>query len=318
MYVLIVCVILLAFVIWVHYRTEPFLAEPPGVQAKPPSVQAQPPAMDPALVTTYHQFATTIYNPFLETWQKAIVSSMSADQPQKALTSPSQLSSANQSATPPIPPQTEMNAYIANLSEKLGKPLPNITDPLPETIDITTFPTIAPMIPKDPAPYTNALTWINQQLTEAHAKLQSALKGESFTNLEGFDNQTCQDLSQCFEENPELIQQCGTALKKQGHQEQSQVLAQIKQFMGEKKFAGAFETNKKLVEDSKKIESQAKSGDLLNQMNLPSEPGITYTLPEGSDKLKKMDYAQQKAVKDAAPSMFSLKTMMDQINASLR
>lgn len=274
------------------------------------------PQIDPNLVTAYHEFATTVYNPFLVTWQKAIVSSISADQPQKPLTSPSQASSS--SATPTIPPQSEMNSYIANLSQKLGKPLPNITDPLPDAIDIVSFPAIAPKIPKDPVPYTNALLWINQQLTEAQAKLQSALKGESFMNLEGFDNQTCQDLSQCFQENPELIRQCGDALKKQGQQEQSQVLEQIKQFMKNKEWASAQKTNKKLVEQSKKIESDAKSGELLNQMNLPTEPGITYTLPAGSDKLQKMDYAKQKEVKEVAPSMFSLKTMMDQINANLR
>ena len=303
MYVPIVCVILLAIVVWIHYRTEPF--------ATP-----LPPPIDPVLVSTYHQFATTVYNPFLETWQKAIISSISADQPQKPLTDPSQTSSS--SATPTIPPQREMNSYIANLSQKLGKSLPNITDPLPDTIDIVTFSTIAPKIPADPAPYTNALAWINNQLTESMSKLQSALKGESFMNLEGFDNQTCQDLSKCFEENPDLIQQCGMALKKQGKMEQSQVLNQIKQFMNNKDFIRARKTNKDLVEQAKKIESDAKSGDLLNQMDLPAEPGIKYTLPGGSDKLQKMDYAQQKAMKDAAPSMFSLKTMMDQINANLR
>lgn len=304
MYVPIVCIILLVIVVWVHYRTEPFSPTP------------LPPPIDPVLVSTYHQFATTVYNPFLETWQKAIVSSISADQPQQPLTNPSQASSS--SATPTIPPQRDMNAYIANLSQKLGKPLPNITDPLPDTMDIITFSTIAPKIPADPAPYTNALTWINQQLIEAQAKLKSALKGESFMNLEGFDNQTCQDLSKCFEDNPELIRQCGMAMKKQGKMEQSQVLDQLKQFMKNKEFVRAYKTNKELVEQAKKIESDAKSGDLLNQMNLPSEPGIKYTLPAGSDKLQKMDYAKQKEVKEAAPSMFSLKTMMDQINANLR
>ena len=298
---------LLAIVLWVHYRTEPFATEP---------IATTIPQIDPALVATYHQFATTVYNPFLVTWQKAIVSSISADQPQEPLTSPSQTSAS--SAKPTIPPQSEMNAYIANFSQKLGKSLPNITDPLPDTIDIVSFPVIAPKIPADPVPYTNALMWLNRQLTEAQLKLKSALKGESFMNLEGFDNQTCQDLSQCFQENPELIQQCGAALKKQGQLEQSHVLSQIKQFMKNKEFVSAQQKNNELVEQSKKIESQAKSGELLNQMNLPTEPGIKYTLPDGSDKLQKMDYAKQKEVKEVAPSMFSLKTMMDQINANLR
>ena len=307
--------------IWTHCNITPFSAKPlaePLTEslAEPFAEPPITPAINPDLVVNYREFAATIYNPFLATWQKAIVSSISADQPQQPLKSPSQTSSS--SATPTIPPQKDMNAYIATLSQKLGKPLPNITDPLPDAIDIASFPTIAPKIPADPAPYTNALTWMNDQLTESLAKLQSALKGESFMNLEGFDNQTCQDLSQCFEENPELIRQCGLALKKQGLQEQSQVLNQIKKFMKNKEFVRALQKNKELVEHSKKIEAQAKSGDLLNQINLPAEPGIKYTLPFGSDKLKKMDYAKQKEVKEAAPSMFSLKIMMDQINANLR
>ena len=96
------------------------------------------------------------------------------------------------------------------------------------------------------------------------------------------------------------------------------MLNQIKQFMNNNNFIRAYKRNKDLVEQAKKIESDAKSGDLLNQMDLPAEPGIKYTLPDGSDKLQKMDYAKQKEVKEAAPSMFSLKTMMDQINANLR
>ena len=298
--------ILLVVVVWVHCRTEPFMTNSLTIT----------PVLDPALAKNYNQFATTVYNPFLATWQKAIVSSISADQPQQPLTSPSQVSSS--SGTPKIPPQSEMNAYIANLSQKVGKPLPNITEPLPENIDIVSLSTIAPKIPKDPAPYTNALEWMNQQLSASHTKLQSALKGESFMNLEGFDNQTCQDLSKCFEDNPELIRQCGVALKKQGEEEQSQLSDRIKQFVENKDLVRTLQTNKELVEKSKKIEEQAKSGDLLNQINLPTEPGIKYTLPEGSDKLKKMDFAQQKAVKDVAPSMFSLKILMDQINANLR
>ena len=255
-----------------------------------------------------------MYNEFLTTWQKAIVSSMSADQPQEPATSPSQ----SPSGTPPIPPNAQMNTYIANLSQLLGKSLPNMTDPLPPTIDINTFPVIAPKIPTNPAPYTNALQWMNKQLQEAHEKLQSALKGESFKDLEGFDDQTCQDLSKCFRDNPELAQQMTAALQEQQQKTQQQVSTQMKQFMANPAFAQAFRTNQQLVEQSKQVQNQAQSGELLNQMDLPAEPGIKYSLPEGSDKLSKMDYAKQQEVKAASPSMFSLKTLMDQINANLR
>ena len=300
MYVLLGCMIALIIVVWVHYRTEPFQNTPI-------------PTIDSELVTTYKAFAK-IYNEFLTTWQKAIVSSMSADQPQEAATSPSQAPSG----TPPIPPNAQMNAYIANLSQLLGKSLPNMTDPLPTTIDINTFPVIAPRIPTNPAPYTNALQWMNKQLQEAHEQLQSALKGESFKDLEGFDNQTCQDLSKCFRDNPELAQQMTAVLQEQQQKNQKQVSAQMKQFMANPAFAQAFRTNQQLVEQSKQVQNQAQSGELLNQMDLPAEPGIKYSLPAGSDKLLKMDYAKQQEVKAASPSMFSLKILMDQINANLR
>jgi len=300
MYVLLGCIIALIIVVWVHYQTEPFQNTPL-------------PTIDSELVTNYKAFAK-MYNEFLTTWQKAIVSSMSADQPQEPATSPSQ----SPSGTPPIPPNAQMNAYIANLSQLLGKSLPNMTDPLPPTIDINTFPVIAPKIPTNPAPYTNALQWMNKQLQEAHEKLQSALKGESFKDLEGFDDQTCQDLSKCFRDHPELAQQMTAALQEQQQKTQQQVSAQMKQFMANPAFAQAFRTNQQLVEQSKQVQNQAQSGELLNQMDLPAEPGIKYSLPEGSDKLSKMDYAKQQEVKAASPSMFSLKTLMDQINANLR
>jgi hypothetical protein len=300
MYVLLGCMIALIIVAWVHYRTEPFQNTPI-------------PTIDSELVTNYKAFAK-IYNEFLTTWQKAIVSSMSADQPQEAATSPSQ----SPSGTPPIPPNAQMNAYIANLSQLLGKSLPNMTDPLPTTIDINTFPVIAPRIPTNPAPYTNALQWMNKQLQEAHEQLQSALKGESFKDLEGFDNQTCQDLSKCFRDNPELAQQMTAVLQEQQQKTQQQVSAQMKQFMANPAFAQAFRTNQQLVEQSKQVQNQAQSGELLNQIDLPAEPGISYSLPAGSDKFLKMDYAKQQEVKAASPSMFSLKTLMDQINANLR
>ena len=301
MYVLVLCIIVLILVGWVHYQTEPFTT-------------AAVPTIDLGLVNNYHTFASTYYNPFLTVWTQSIVSAMSADQPQAPLTHPGQSSSS----APTIPPQAEMNAYIANLSQKLGKPLPNITDPLPDSIDITTFPTIAPKLPTDPAPYTNALTWINTQLQDAQVKLQSALKGESFRNLEGFDNQTCQDLSQCFQSNPELAQQCAAALQTQQKKTQQQVSLQIQKFLQDKAFAAAFQLNQTLVAQSKQVQNQAQSGDLLNQMKLPKEKDITFHLPAGSDKLKNMDYAKQQQIKETTPSMFSLKSLFDQINANLR
>ena len=308
MIAVILCIILLIVVVWIHYRTEPFVGE----------ANAAIPTLDPLLITNYQTFANDFYNPFLITWQKAIVSSMSADITQEPSTEPSQQPS---STTPPVPPHAEMNAYITNLSQQIGKPLPNITDPLPTTIDITTFPAIAPTIPTDPVPYRYALLWMNQHLTEAHEKLQSALKGESFKNLEGFDNQTCQDLSQCFNDNPLLADQLAGILQSQQKKTQQQITKQIQMFMNDKDLQSALETNKKLVEQSKKVQDQAQSGELLSQLNLPTETDTTYTLPDGHDAMDKMrqnNPTRYKEVQQAAPSMFALKGLTDQINRNLR
>ena len=301
-YVLFICFVLLIVVVWVHTRCtkhEPF--------------DTALPIIDPDLVQNYQAFVG-FYNPFLTHWQQAIVSAMTADQPQPPLTSPRQTVS---SGGPPIPPLSDMNAYIANLSQQKGTSFPNMTEPLPATIDLNSFSTIAPTLPSDPAPFVHALTWMNDQLEEAHAKLQSALKGESFMNLEGFENQTCQDLSQCFNDNPQFAEQLEAALQAHHQKTQTQVSAQLQQFMGNSDLIRENERNQRLVEQSKQVQNQAQSGELLNQLNLPSEPETPYTLPKGSDKLQKMSFAQQKQVKDAAPAMYSLKTTLDQINANL-
>lgn len=301
--IVILCIIALIIVVWVHYHTEPFA----------PSTSI--PTFDQDLEKNYRIFATEFYNPFLITWQQAIVSLMTADAPQEEATSPSQSMS---SSKPQVPPMAEMNAQIVNLSQKEGKRFPPITEPLPETINISTFPSIAPKIPTDPTPYTNALEWMNKQLQEAHEKLQSALRGESFKDLEGFDNQTCQDLSKCFKDNPELLQQYAAAVQTQQQQSQQQVGEQIKRFLNQPNFVSARAANKTLVEQSKQVQNQAKSGELLNQIDLPQEPSIKYELPEGSDKLSKLDYATIQQIKETSPAMFSIKGLIDQINRNLR
>jgi hypothetical protein len=306
MIAVIICIILLVIVIWIHNRTEPF----EGLVKNPV------PTINKELAENYHKFATEIYNPFMTIWKKSIISLMSAETAEPApLSSPSAAASLQ---APPVPSDADLNEFITNLSQKQGNPLPQITQLLPETIDLATFSSIAPIIPADPAPYRHALNWMNKKMEDAHAQLQAALKGESFMNLEGFDNQTCQDLSQCFRDNPALIKQCGIAMQEQGKKDQSEINRMIKRFLIDQDLKQSMNTTARLVTESKKIQDQAQSGDLINQLNLPEEPEAGYTLPEGSDKLSKMTPEQRKGVQEASPAMYSYKGLLDQINRNLR
>jgi hypothetical protein len=309
MIAIVVCFILLCIVVWIHYVTEPF--------TDASSAKSVTPSLDQSLIDNYHVYVTTFYNPFMTNWKKAIISSASSEITQQPLTDPSQTSSA----TPPIPKDTELNSYIMNMSQQMGKPFPPVTETLPDAIDLGSYPSIAPKIPMDPAPYINALIWMNQKLEESHAELESALKGESFTNLEGFSNQQCQDLSTCFQENPELIQQLSAALALQQQQQQMQLAGKLKKFASNSELKQKMAMNAQLFAKSQQIQNQAQSGELMNQLQLPEEPTIKYTLPEGADaldQLKKNDPARYQSAKNTAPSMFSLKTMFDQINRNLR
>ena len=291
-------------VIWIHNRTEPF----EGVTKNPI------PTIDKELAHNYNIFVTQIYNPFMNVWKKSIISAASAETIQQPLTDPSQTSTASA----PIPSDADLNEYITNLSQQKGHELPRITKPLPETIDLANFPAIAPLIPMDPAPYQHALDWMNEHMKAAHENLQAALRGEGFKNLEGFDNQTCQDLSQCFRDNPELIKQCGLAIQEQQKKDQGQINKQIKQFIENKKLQESIKLNRELVAESQKVQDQAQSGDLINQLNLPSEPETKYELPEGSDKMNHFTPEKHREVQQAAPAMYSLKGLLNQINGNLR
>jgi hypothetical protein len=306
MIAIIISIILLAIVVWLHLYTEPFQNQ----KGSPTQSQALP-TINPELVKNYHDFVVGFYNPFMSTWKRAITTAISTTIVQQPLTSPDQIST---STSPPPPTQTEMNEYIANLSQQKGKLFPPVTTPFPDSIDLQSFPDIARNLPADPAPYHNALEWMNKSLTDAHEQLQSALKGEGFMDLEGFDGQTCQDLSKCFQEHPEWIT---NALQQSQTKQQSQINDQIKLFLNDKKLNDRFIEHAKLIEKSKKVQDQAQSGELINQLNMPDEPSNKYTLPEGSDKLSKMDPVKLKEVQGTSPSMYSLKTLFDQINRNL-
>jgi hypothetical protein len=257
------------------------------------------------LIEKYKQFAL-FYNSFLDSWEKAITTSIGLDTPQtEGATKPSQ------------PTRSELNNYITTLSNKIGM-LPRLTDPLPSFTNATE---ILPHIPKVFQPYLTALQWMNGKLEESHEKLQKSLRGETFIgeafinqfNLlenEGFETQ-CQQLTQ-------QIAQCQQEQKATDEKTLSDILDS---FLTNKELMAASAKNAALIAESKKIENQAKSGELLNQLNLPQEDTIKYEIPPGGDALAQMeknDPERYKRLKSEGGAFFSIKQTIEQINRNLR
>jgi hypothetical protein len=276
--------------------------------------------LNPDTIQGYNNFLA-FYNPICANWQKAIVSSIAADTPQEPLTSPSQVGTG----TPPTPSDSDMNAYITQLSQQLGQPLPPICVSLPSTVDSTNIAQIIPMIPTDTAPYINALNWMNMQLEKAQSNLGSALQGGSPT--EGFDDMSgvCQDISQCLANNPQLVQQIAQELNTQTvqqiAQQEQQLMALLTPFMSTQVLTAAAEQNTVLVQKAQEIQNQAQSGELVNQINVPGgNSQTTYSMPDGSNNLKQIQQDnpdRYNELKKNYGAWVAIKGLMDQINATL-
>jgi hypothetical protein len=237
------------------------------------------------------------YNAFQLNWEKAISTSVSFDAPPPAaLTDPSQTAPG---ANAPAASRNELNAYIAAMK---GGPFPALTDsfdPKEQNMD-----RLLRIVPSDPTPYLNALTWMNTQLQKAHDQLAHSLKG----TVSGFmDSAMCQQMVQCSQE--------------QKASQEEELQKRLRAFNENVPLQNAFHTNQELVAQSKKIQDDAQSGALLDQMNLPAEDDVKFTLPKGADalsKLKESDPAKYKALEANNKSMFDLKLLTDEINRNLR
>jgi hypothetical protein len=277
--------------------------------------------LSPSTVQAYTQFLN-FYNPFCANWQKAVQTSTAATIPQEAAADPTQI----QGPQAPQISDAEMNAQIANLSQQLGKPLPNLCQALPPQIDSTTIQQIIPMIPTDAAPYQNALDWMNTNLSQAHANLGAALQGvsvkETFTT-----DPTCNDITQCIANNPQLAQQIAQQIQEQQQQSQQQVEQQLitllNPFITNQPLINQLEQNQDLMQKSEEIQKQAQSGELLKQVNIPGVTGVPakkYDLPAGASTLQQMQQAdpdKYNQLKNNYSMWFGLKQIMEQINGTL-
>jgi len=256
--------------------------------------------VDPALVTSYENFAT-FYNAFMPNWEQAIATTKSLNDPlpdQPIANTPQDL--APPPSTPPMPSQQEMNAFIATLVKKEKKPFPYVTKPFPKTITTATFDAIEKRImfaipplkgtdntPLVPPPFINALTWMNTNIAESHKSLDSALKGgniqEGFLLAEAFVDApapapataTCQQVTKCTQAQELQQQQQQQAERKKKADALRTVMNQFTTGATGDKIAKLMKENAKLVATSKKIQNQAQSGELLNQYKAPTDTAST-------------------------------------------
>lgn len=254
----------------------------------------------------YNKFKQ-FYNQFIRNWTKAIVSSIAIDTPQEPLTSPGQISQ------PPNPSQNDMNLYIDTLSKNINTPLPHITDLFPE-IDNTSLTDIISRIPPDSTPYVNALKWMNDQMEKAHSNL----------NIDHFEDM-CQDISSCIANNPDLIAKIAEAQankeKDQIQNNEQQLSNRIAIFFSNNLLQPLIEKNTELVTKTEDIQKQAESGQLTDTLTKQfNTPETKYDIPKGGNalaELQKTDPEKYNKIKDVAPKLFSIKQLIEQINATL-
>ena len=269
--------------------------------------------LNPLFLEEYTKFSG-FYNAFMKNWEKAIVTSVQLEKP----------APTESASSPPPPSRNELNEYITILSRKKDIPYPLLTDPLPSTITSSSLVQYKSIIPMDSTPYLRAIEWMNQQLSESQKDLGPALKGEGF-RVEGFDNNMCQDLSQCFANNPELVAQLVKAQKDAEEKErvslQEELLIRLKKINGDQMLQNAFKQNQELIQKSENIQKQAQSGELLSQLDIPSEPSVPYQLPPGANALndlEKNDPAKYKEYSQKYKQFMDMKSLMSQINGNLR
>lgn len=269
--------------------------------------------LDPDFSTNYIKF-TEFYNNFMKNWEKAIVSAIATNTPQRPLTSPKQVASL--STNTPRPSRIEINDYITRLSNQSRIAFPPVTDVFPPITQIksTDLPNLVQTVPTETIPYINALEWMNSQMKNSQANLGIALKGG---RVEPFDDM-CQNVSQCIANNPELVTE---AINQNANKIQKQLQERFVKFNINQQLQENSKLNNSLFQQSEDIQKKAESGELLKGLNLPGTKAPTkYQIPEGGnklDQLKRDNPEKYNELQKSNPQWFSLKQLIEQINSNL-
>jgi hypothetical protein len=272
--------------------------------------------LDPEIAQKYQKFIS-FYNPFLVSWEKAIITSIGLDTPVKELTSPSQVSKASFTQ----PSKAEMNQYIQKMTKKMEKPFPPITEPLPDNIEPDMIEEVIKNIPMKPAIYRNALNWMNRGLEEAQQQLQAMKK-----QPEGFDDTSKYYMIESFEDCSQISKclDARDAAKAQKEKErQNKFGSALDEFNNDIELQASLQKNQELVKKAKIIQEQAQSGELLGQMNLggDKEPKTRYVLPKGARYLEDMerdDPEKYNSYKENDKQAFYMAQYTNDINRNLR
>ena len=281
--------------------------------------------IDQGIINKYNRFVD-FYNSFLKNWEESMITMASLEIPQKEATSPSQSPSTSKPSTPT---NEQLNQTIQSYSQKIGKSLPSITDPLPNNIYSYSLQQLLQIIPSDPIPFQNALTLLNEHLINSQKDLDKVLSGqfaEGFLVIEGYVADQCAELSTCFAQNPQIAEQIANAQieqeKKQQQQLQNQLSTRLDKFILNNTLQDSFKMNQTLIQKAKEIQNKAQSGELLNMINIPdTNPIPPYNIPAGGNRLKQMkesDPEKYKEYEKNNSSLFSLKNLFEQINSNLR
>jgi hypothetical protein len=275
-------------------------------------------SLKPTTIKSYNDYLL-FYNTFCSNWQKSIKSSVASQIPQEPLTSPSQVNSGN---APEIP-EGDMNNYIIKLSQQLSQPFPPICKTLPE-IDANSLPQLIKVIPKSTQPFINALNWMNIQLEQAQVNLGSALQGTPPPIYDAFED-ICDNVSACFDNNPEFVKKIALDLaehqKREQEQQEDQFVKIIQKILTDAELKRAFNKNIFLFKQAEEIQNKALNGDLLNQIAIPdNDKKISYTMPKGANNLinmKQNNPARYGEIQQNYKQWFSIKKLFDQINSNL-
>jgi len=246
--------------------------------------------VDAELQAKYQKFAA-FYNAFLKSWEKTVTTSWSTRiEPPLSKDKPSA----------PTPTRAELNQEVAALSQEF----PPITDALPDTME-----SVAEMdgkIPSSPTPYLNALRWVNAKMEQSKRDMEDALQGKS-----GF-----QDFNAQVYESEGFNAMCGQMAQCQQEAEKKQTInlsARLDAFNNNGELQRALQTNQALMEDAKKIQNQAQSGQLLNDLNLPPEPGTSFKKLDGADVLSTMSPEKNAELKANYRTWYDYKALLSQL-----
>ena len=252
--------------IW-HEDYEPFITQQKKVtDEEDPADKLQ---RDKAYIQKQYTAYRTMYNAFLPLWEQA-------------------LTTARGEQTPPT--RDQLNAQAMIISKGQPIPFPPMTDPLPETMSPTFQPVSRFALRK-------AMEWMSTNMAQAHAALQQSLKGgEPFQGMgEGFTNPTSEDVCQ-------QIIQCQTD---QEQKKTSELLEYFRLFEGDTQLQTAWKHTQYLAAESKRIQEQAESGELLSQFEAP-ESTVAFEKPAGAKKGAEWAAYKKRHPKEAAESEHTL------------